>query len=95
MPEGETKMAFQAIVTKFIGPSNVRGARVKATAAAGSITLSWDHALGHEQNHRAAAMALATKYGWNGRYVGGGMPGAAGNVYVCDHADFPEDTFTL
>jgi hypothetical protein len=95
MPEGETTMAFQAIVTKFIGPSNVRGARVKATADAGSITLSWDHALNHERNHKAAAMALASKYGWHGRYVGGGMPSNTGNVYVCDDASFEDDTFTL
>src|SRR4051812_45021830 len=38
-------MKMQAIQTRYLGPSNVRGSRVKAFAAAGSITLSWDHRL--------------------------------------------------
>lgn len=74
---------FQAIVTKFIGPTNSRGSRVKATAAAGSVTLSWDYSLNHEANHDAAAKALADKFGWKGQWHGGGMPGNSGNCYVC------------
>jgi hypothetical protein len=69
---------FQAIQTKYIGPSNVRGARVKAWAEAGSLTLSWDHALNVEENHAKAAQALADKFGWTGpRYgqlIGGALP---------------------
>lgn len=42
---------FQAITTRFLGPTNFRGSRVKATADAGSVTLSWDYALGIDQNH--------------------------------------------
>lgn len=76
-------MAYQAIVTKYLGATNSRGARVKATAAAGSLTVSWDHSLNVGGNHRAAAEALARKYGWVGEYVGGEMPEGAGNVYVC------------
>ena len=64
---------YQAIQTKFFGPSNVRGARVKAIADAGSITLHWNHALGVEGNHAATAHALASKLNWDGRWVGGGM----------------------
>jgi hypothetical protein len=88
-------MSFQAIVTKYLGPTNVRGARIKATADAGSITLSWDHALNPERNHRAAAMALAEKYGWQGRFVGGGMPDNTGNVYVRDDIAFDDDSFII
>jgi hypothetical protein len=69
----------QAIVTKFHGPTDHRGARVKATADAGSITLPWDHALWVEDNHRTAAIALARKLGWCERedqWVGGSTPGA-------------------
>ncbi len=62
---------YQAITTKYLGPSNVRGSRVKATAAAGSVTLHWDHSLNPEANHREAAAALAIKYGWDGRWHGG------------------------
>ena len=50
-----------AIVTKFIGPTNTRGARVKATLPSGkSVTVSWDHR--SEDNHREAAIACAQKH---------------------------------
>lgn len=65
---------LQAITTKFLGPTNSRGSRVKATAQAGSVTINWDHGLNSQQNHCAAAQALAHKCGWEGRYVGGAMP---------------------
>jgi len=74
----------QAIVTKFIGPTNNRGSRIKATADAGSVTVSYDHALGVEGNHRAAAEALALKYGWPLDMVGGGLPGSG---YAFVYAD--------
>jgi hypothetical protein len=64
---------MQAIITKFFGPTNVRDSRVKATAAAGSVILDWDHALNPEQNHCAAAKALAAKFNWTGDYHGGGL----------------------
>ncbi len=49
----------QAIVTKFLGPTNCRGSRVKATSASGhTLTVSWDHALDSDANHIAAAKAL-------------------------------------
>jgi len=71
----------QAITTKYIGPTNYRPARVKATAASGlSVTVSWDHALNVDDNHTAAARALAVKLKWGGLWVGGG--GEVGNVYV-------------
>lgn len=73
---------FQAIVTKYIGPTNTRGSRVKATAAAGTITLPWADNLNSEENHSAAARALANKFGWGGAWHGGGLPNNSGNVYV-------------
>jgi hypothetical protein len=66
---------YQAIATRFLGPTNNRGARIKARAAAGSVTLAWDHRLGVEGNHRAAAVALAEKFGWPTDLVGGSLPG--------------------
>lgn len=66
---------FQAIQTKLLGPTNTRGARVKAIADAGSITVSWDYSLGIAENHEAAAVALARRYGWPEDMVGGGLPG--------------------
>ncbi len=64
----------QAITTKYLGPTDYRGARVKAQAQAGAVTVNWDHALNPEANHRAAAMALASKYGWTGQWVVGALP---------------------
>lgn len=71
---------LQAITTKYLGPTNARGARVKATASAGSVTVAWDYALNPAQNHCAAAKALAEKCDWQGRYVGGATE--AGYVFV-------------
>lgn len=78
-------MAYQAITTKFLGPTNVRGSRVKATAEAGSITLPWNYSLGVEGNHREAAAKLCFKLGWDdpayGKLHMGGLPGS-GYVFV-------------
>lgn len=74
---------YQAITTKYLGPTNVRGSRVKATAAAGSLTLNWDVALNSDQNHIAAAKALAEKFDWGGaEWHGGGLPDCSGYVFV-------------
>lgn len=55
---------MQAIQTKFLGPTNHRGARIKAVCDAGSITVAWDYQWGIEENHVRAAMALAAKLEW-------------------------------
>jgi hypothetical protein len=75
---------MQAIVTKYIGPTNHRGARVKATCQAGSVVIPYDYALGTYENHDAAARALLEKLGWCGQWFGGGMPDGTGNCYVRD-----------
>lgn len=75
----------QAIITKYLGPTNHRGARVKATAQAGSITLSWDDALDVEDNHTSAARALCKKFHWPfppGSMVGGALPDDTGYAFV-------------
>jgi hypothetical protein len=64
----------QAIQTRFLGPTNSRGSRVKAFAAAGSVTISWDHRLNPEQNHRAAAEMFANRMNWIGLYAAGTLP---------------------
>jgi hypothetical protein len=68
---------MQAIVTKFIAPTNTRGSRIKATAQAGSITIAWDDATGIDENHRRAALALCERYEWPKRLVCGGLPDGA------------------
>jgi hypothetical protein len=78
----------QAITTKYLGPTNHRGSRVKATAQAGSITLGWDDALDVAANHARAALALANKFGWAmgalDRYHGGALPDGRGYCFVID-----------
>lgn len=78
----DTSVCRQAIVTRYIGPTNTRGSRVKATAAAGSVTLEWDCALNLDNNHARAAQALCDKHGWTGRYVMGGTETGYVFVYV-------------
>jgi hypothetical protein len=85
---------MQAITTKFLGPTNVRGSRIKATAQAGSLTLHWNHALNPDGNHTAAAKALAAKYRWHGTWIGG-TTAARVNVYVCTDPNFGAGTFTI
>lgn len=80
----------QAIITKFHGPTNVRGSRIKATAAAGSVTVHYDHALNQQGNHDAAAKALALKLDWKGAWYAGGLPSQDGNCYVWDADGFGE-----
>ena len=61
----------QAILTKYFSPTNFKGARVKAKAAAGEITLDWDHALNVEKNHERAAKRLVEKLDWKVDTYGG------------------------
>lgn len=78
-------MAFivQAITTKYIGPSNTLGSRIKAKAAAGSITIHYDSALNSEDAHMVAAETLAAKFGWAGHWFQGGSPDDDGYCFVC------------
>lgn len=56
---------MQAITTKYIGPTNTKGSRVKATTESGvSITLSWDSSLNSDENHVRAAKRLCSKMDW-------------------------------
>ncbi len=73
---------YQAIQTKFLGPTNRLPGRVKATADAGSVTVSWNHALGVTDNHKAAAVALARRFGWPEDMDGGSLPGS-GFAFIC------------
>jgi hypothetical protein len=77
---------MQAIITKFIGPTNTRGSRIKATCEAGHITIPYPHAENTGTAHRMAAQALVDKLGWTttnyGPLVGGGTPDGTGYAFV-------------
>lgn len=56
---------MKAIQTKYMGPTNVRGARIKATDNDGnSVTIPYPHELSGEDVHRAAADKLVRKMKW-------------------------------
>lgn len=62
-------MAYMAIETKYLGPTNYRGSRIKATARdtfycderPKSVTVPLDYALDTDANHERAALALLPK----------------------------------
>lgn len=72
----------QAIETKYFTATNVRGSRIKATAWAGSVTISRDWELDVADAHRAAADALIAKLGWSGTYVQGSNVKGDGYYFV-------------
>lgn len=78
----------QSITTKYLGPTNSKGARVKAiarkTSSFGSemsATVPFNYE-GTEQAHCAAAKACAEKLGWSGLWVGGSNLNEDGYVFV-------------
>jgi hypothetical protein len=78
---------FQAIVTKYHGPTNYKGSRISARADAGRIVVPYDHALNIGENHAAAAQVLAERLGWTvtegyAALAGGALPGNAGYCFV-------------
>jgi hypothetical protein len=86
---------FQAITTKYAGPTNSRGSRIIAKAAAGRVTMHYDHALNIEGNHAKAAEMLARKFNWTGSYYPGGMPDDSGYCFVCVSDREPSPAFTI
>jgi hypothetical protein len=82
----------QSIETKYLGPTNYKGSRIKATAAGGmSITVGYRSELNVDENHQAAAVALCEKLGWGGLMQGGST--RSGYVFVfsdCDAYVVPE-----
>jgi len=61
-------MAYMAIETKFLGPTNYRGSRIKAFARdaysdskAVSKTIGYRHDLNSDANHETAAQELLPK----------------------------------
>ena len=74
---------MQAIQTKYLCPTNTRGARIKATCAAGSITIDYPHELSGQAVHRKAAEALVSKLGWDDPHYGGLLGGCLPNGDYC------------
>lgn len=82
----------QAIQTHYFGPTNTRPAKIKAGCEAKIIFVPWDHSLGIDDNHIAAARKLAAQLGWSGQWFGGGLPGS-GFAFV--QKDAPDGDFIV
>ena len=79
---------MQALQTRYLSPTNSRGARIKAWSAAGSITIPYPHELSGQACHRKAAETLADKFGWNTPFYGAMLGGCLANgdyVFVWDN----------
>ena len=73
---------MQSITTKFIGPTNSRGARIKAISGGGhTLTVPYAYEDGN-RSHAQAALQLARKLGWEGTLIEGGTKD--GMVFVFD-----------
>jgi hypothetical protein len=74
---------MKAIITKYIGPTDTKGSRIKASDEDGhSITISYPHELSGEAVHRKAAEALCQKMNWKGTMVSGSLRNAYVFVFV-------------
>ncbi len=80
---------MQTIETKYVGPSNVRGSRIIATASGAGhrVIISYDSALSSEDAHAKGATALCTKLGWEGKLIAGHTK--TGMVWVFDEGLSP------
>ncbi len=69
-----SEACYQAIETKYLGPTDTKGSRVKASTESGqSRIIPWDDARDSETNHRIGAIALCHKMQWSGHLVGGAV----------------------
>jgi len=73
----------QAIFVKYLGPTNTKGGRLKASAWFGTVTVGYDHAQGPSQNYEGVAFALCKKYGYNNvQLEGAHLPNGKGYAFI-------------
>jgi hypothetical protein len=53
---------MQAIHTKYLPATDSNGSRIKAKCARGSIVIPFPHELTGDETHRAAVLALVTRF---------------------------------
>lgn len=74
---------MKAIITKYHGPSNCKGARISAHDSDGNrVTISYPHHLSGEACHRLAADELCRKMKWEGTLAAGWIKGGYAFVFV-------------
>jgi len=86
---------FQSISTEYRGATDSLPSRIIARTSGGARkTVNWNHAIGTDENHMAAARTIAEIIGWNGTFVMGATP--TGAVFVLAESNGQEaEGFTL
>ncbi|MNR02097.1 hypothetical protein D3C85_1179370 [compost metagenome] len=80
---------MQAIAIKYAGPTNTKGARMIASAAAGRQTFSYRYELDSEQNAIEAAKAYAKSKDWSGKMaIGQDAKGDWQAVFIKEWTEF-------
>jgi hypothetical protein len=79
----------QAILVKHLAPTNTKGARLKAEAWFGTLTVPYDYALGPTANHERAAYALCEKHGHRASLLGAMLPRDMGLVFIMSPLENP------
>lgn len=75
---------MSVIRTKYLGPTNTKSARIKATLATASVTLPYDWELSGNGNHDRVARELAIKLNLLGQWARvWDQSQSDGNTYVC------------
>lgn len=73
----------RAIFTRYLGPTNTRGSRIKAFDCEGnSATVPMDNSKRDDDSHRAAVEKLCRKMNWSGRLASGGTKDGMVFVFV-------------
>lgn len=49
---------MEAIKTRFLGPTDTKGARIKASWSKGSLTIPYPYEMGRQERHELAARML-------------------------------------
>ena len=61
---------MQAILTKYLGPTNNKGSRIKASCDAGSINIPYPYEFDIADAHKFAARQLTEKLKWKSECYG-------------------------
>lgn len=65
---------MKAIMTIYLGPTNTKGSRIKASDMDGNrIIRSIDSSVSVDANHKYAAIELCRKMGWSENLIGGSL----------------------
>ena len=88
---------MQSIQTKFLSATESKGSRIKAKCARGSIVIPFPHELTCDDIHRAAVLALVTRFldedftkgtpretnFWNRSFASGSLPdGSMAHIFT-------------